>query len=192
MPGGNFWYNKLMLKIITVPAAILHKKSTPIKKIDQEITTLAKKMIDVIRHGSEDQRIGVGLSAVQVGHPLRLLVVYDPEPQTNLILVNPKITWRSAKMTQGLDHRNFPYEGCLSVPQIFGLVKRHQAIKAHWQDLAGKIHAEKFSGFVATVIQHEEDHLNGILFTQRVLEQQGQLYRLEPTNNQDVLIPIKL
>ncbi|KKS44950.1 MAG: Peptide deformylase, partial [Candidatus Gottesmanbacteria bacterium GW2011_GWA2_42_18] len=70
-------------------------------------------------------------------------------------------------------------EGCLSIPRIWGPVKRAAKIFLHYQDLTGKKYLKWFSGFEATVIQHEIDHLNGIVFTQRAVEQKGQLYREE-------------
>lgn len=166
-----------MLKIVKVPNPILNQPSKPVKKIDGQIKRLAEKMIKLIQGKSE--RLGVGLSAVQIGKPIRLFVAYDPQTDKNHVFINPQISWYSQKMTQGLPNKDFPYEGCLSVPSVFGLVKRHQAITINWQDLEGKSHHQKFTGFIATVIQHEHDHLNGILFTQRVLEQKGQLYQLK-------------
>lgn len=179
-----------MLKIITTPNAVLNKKSKSIKKIDTKIAALAEKMTSAI--ASEGNRIGVGLSAVQIGQLIRLFVVFDLKTKKNHIFVNPKITWQSKALTTGVPESDNPYEGCLSVPKIFGKVKRHQSIKIRWQDLNGQIRMGKFTGFVATVIQHEYDHINGVLFTQRVLEQKDQLYKLEKEKGQEVLIPINL
>ena len=76
-----------------------------------------------------------------------------------------------------MPERENKLEGCLSIPKIWGKVKRAKTLSLRYQDEKGNIHKEKFSGFIATIIQHETDHINGILFTQRVLEQKGKLYQ---------------
>jgi len=199
------------LKIITVPNSILRQKSKPARKIDKKIKKLAEEMINLIKNGQArllleserprsqrpdgqgDERIGVGLSAVQIGKPVQLFVAYNPETKKDLVFVNPKIIWKSKEKTDGIPNKKFKYEGCLSIPGIFGLVKRHQAIKVCWLALNVKKHTKKFSGFLATVIQHEIDHLNGILFTDCVLKQKGKIYKLvKNKEGQEQLAEIKL
>ena len=181
------------LKIITVPNSILRQKSKPARKIDKKIKKLAEEMINLIKNGQGDERIGVGLSAVQIGKPVQLFVTYNPETKKDLVFVNPKIIWKSKEKTDGIPNKKFKYEGCLSIPRIFGLVKRHQAIKVCWLALNAKKHTKKFSGFLATVIQHEIDHLNGILFTDCVLKQKGKIYKLvKNKEGQEQLAEIKL
>ena len=75
------------------------------------------------------------------------------------------------------DKKNIKLEGCLSIPHIWGPVTRNTKILLEYQDLTGEKHSEWFSGFTSVIIQHEMDHLQGVLFTQRVLEQKGRLYQ---------------
>ena len=169
----------MKLKIITVPDPRLTQKSKPVKKITGSTKQLIKAMSKLIDSEKNGQRIGVGLSAVQAGKPIRLFIAYDPKTQEKLVIINPKITWKSKKILHGLPDRENKFEGCLSLPGIFGLVKRHASLKLRWQDLQGQVHEQKFKDFISVIIQHEIDHLDGILFTQRVLKQGGDLFRLE-------------
>ena len=182
----------MKLEIRTVPDPILRRKSKPVVKISSKgrqasgLKQLAQAMIDFIKCGPEDlsanrrsKRIGVGLSAVQIGKPLRLFVAYSPKSKKDLVFVNPKITWRSKKLTDGVPERESKHEGCLSVPGYLGIVKRAEAIRLRYRTLAGREQERRFSGFFATVIQHEMDHLNGVLFIDRALEQKGKIYKLE-------------
>lgn len=168
-----------MLKIVTVPAKTLTTPSKPVRKINQKIKKLVREMIEFLAKGAKGKPLGVGLSACQVGQPLRFFIAYSPKSQHYLTFINPKIIWRSKKMTSGVPGRKNPLEGCLSVPGVWGKVRRHQAVKISYKNIAGRKVTKKFSGFLAIVIQHESDHLNGILFVQRVLEQKGKLYKIE-------------
>jgi peptide deformylase len=111
---------------------------------------------------------GIGLAAVQVGVPIRLLVIdlqepADPEdPESKpvrdpRVFINPEILWHS--------DTEVPYtEGCLSVPEQFAEVMRPDRIRARWQDADGKSYEEEIDGLLAVCLQHEMDHLNGVLF----------------------------
>ena len=92
------------------------------------------------------------------------------------VFINPEIL-KSSGETDGVPERENKLEGCLSIPAIWGRVKRSQTLTLRFQDETGKTHEQEFSGFLATIIQHETDHVNGILFTRRVLEQKGKLYQ---------------
>lgn len=168
----------MKLKIVIVPNPLLRQKSKPVAKQTPGLKNLVGQMINLINQDANENRLGVGLSAVQVGKPLRLFVAYSTDKNQDLVFINPKITWRSKKLTTGLPERKNKYEGCLSVPGVYGLVKRHNTINLNWLDLKGKKHHQKFSGFLASIIQHEYDHLNGVLFVDRVLAQKGKLYKV--------------
>jgi peptide deformylase len=111
---------------------------------------------------------GIGLAAVQVGVPIRLLVIdlqepKDPEdPESGVVrrprvFINPEVLWHSDE--------EVPYtEGCLSVPEQYAEVMRPERIKARWQDENGKGYEEDIDGLLAVCLQHEMDHLNGVLF----------------------------
>lgn len=131
--------------------------------------------------------IGVGLAAPQVGYSLRIFIAKPTLKSPILVFINPKIV--SSIKYKVLSIKNDPIlntkykihntklEGCLSLPNIWGEVKRTPSIKISYMDEKGKKYSKEFNGFIATIIQHEMDHLQGILFTKRVLEQKGTLYK---------------
>ena len=163
-------------KIITVPNPFLRKQSKPIKKIDKKIERLVDDLIDTAKAAEEPK--GVGLSAIQIGKPIRVFVI--KKGKKFIPFINPKITWQSKKMhSQVLEKEKLFMEGCLSVPSYYGFVDRPYVVKLKWQDLEGKTHQEKFEGKESAFVQHELDHLNGIIFVDRVLKQQGKVYKLE-------------
>ena len=183
----------MKLKVITAPNPILRQKSRPVKKISPKIRKLAENLIEIIKFGPEGKRIGVGISAVQIGRPLRLFVAYSQKTKKNLIFINPEIIWRSKKLTSAVPESKNPYEGCLSLPGIWGKVKRHWAVKVRYTTISGRHLTRLFKGFLATVIQHEYDHLDGVLFVDRIWEQKGKIYKLEKNEeDKEILIEVKL
>jgi len=197
------------LEIKTVPNPILRKKSKSIKKIDSEIKNLAQAMVAKLsgekevkgqeerenkekskkeKKESENKRIGVGLSAVQVGYLKRLFVVWDPKTKKDFVFINPRITWRSKKQIKEIPEVENKHEGCLSVPGFWGLVKRPVAIKIKYQDLDNQKQKQTFKGFLARVIQHEFDHLDGILFVDRLLKQKEKIYKAEENEQGEAVL----
>lgn len=177
-----------VLKITTILNRKLRKKAKPVKKFDAKLAGLVENMIETIAKG---KRLGVGLSAPQIGKSIKLFICFDKEVKSPLVFVNPTITFKSKALTNDPAVEDAALEGCLSVPEIYGLVKRSKTIKIKWQDLKGKIQEKEFSDFFSTVVQHEYDHLEGILFTDRVKEQGGKLYKLEKTEEKEELVEIK-
>jgi len=132
---------------------------------------------------------GVGLAAPQVGN-LRTIFIIKPSPEAKTdIFVNPKILeTKQITHPQGVTSepahpegvkkpkKKQKLEGCLSIPKIWGSVQRAHKVYLEYHDVSGKMHKKWFSGFKAVIIQHEVDHLQGILYTQRVLEQKNTLY----------------
>jgi len=163
-------------KIITTSNPILRQKSKPVKKIDKKIKELVIDLTDTAKAAKEPR--GVGLSAVQIGKLARVFVIkLDKE---FIPLINPEITWQSKKLfSQVLEKEKQFLEGCLSVPGYYGFIDRPSVVELKWQDLAGKTHQEKFKDKQSAYVQHELDHLDGILFVERILEQKGKLYKLE-------------
>jgi peptide deformylase len=150
-----------MLNIATYPNPVLRQTAKPIADFDDGLKTLTEDMAKIM-HGDD----GIGLAAPQVGLSKRIIVIGDHDDHKAYI--NPEITYTSKNTT-------VTEEGCLSLPKIFGLVKRPKKIHLKYQDLEGKTKKEKIKGFTATVIQHEIDHLNGILFIDKASEiTQGQ------------------
>ena len=146
---------------------ILSKKSRAIDVIDDKIKQLATDMLDTMYEND-----GIGLAACQVGM-LKAMIVYDVEyidekqPQkVPVVMINPKITSRSKAMV-------LVEEGCLSFPNVFENVERHEKVTVEYTDLDGKKHVKHAKGMEAIVIQHETDHLDGIVFLDRVNEEKN-------------------
>lgn len=141
------------LKIITNPNSILRKKSIEIKKGDITSGKIKKLCLNMAK--TMLNKDGVGLAAPQIGKNIRLCVVNTKEG--SICLINPKITKKSWA-------REWGEEGCLSIPDIFGEVRRHKKIICKYFDNKGKEIKISAEGLLARVIQHEIDHLDGILF----------------------------
>jgi peptide deformylase len=133
---------------------ILRQKARPVEEVTPEIRALIADMIDTMHH-----EIGVGLAAPQVGATLRLLVMDDGKGVARA-LVNPEITERRGSVVAE--------EGCLSIPGIFADVERSEWIHVKAADEEGKPLSVELRGFLARVVQHEMDHLDGILFVDRL------------------------
>ncbi|MEK7534710.1 MAG: peptide deformylase [Patescibacteria group bacterium] len=178
-----------MLKIVTAPHSILSQKAKSVAKIDKSIIALIAQMREALAAARDP--VGVGLAATQIGKSLRIFIVKSTDKPQIQIFINPKITYisqeksqqvhqssktKKAKAKSGISE-NKMLEGCLSLPTIWGEVQRQKELRLNYEDEKGKPHTRKFTGFIATIIQHEMDHLEGILFPKRVLEQKGKLYR---------------
>jgi len=141
--------------IITAPDPRLKAVSAPVKKVDGEIRKLAEDMADSMYAAD-----GIGLAAVQVGVAKRIIVMDLDQKDGKKdwrVFINPKILWAS-------DEKAVYEEGCLSVPEIYDDVERPAGIKAEYLDLDGKRVEIEADGMLATCLQHEMDHLEGILF----------------------------
>ncbi len=141
--------------IVIEPDTILRKKSEPIEKVDIEIRKLLDDMLETMYSAP-----GIGLAAVQVGILKRLVVIdisKEEKKKEPLFLINPEITFKSEK-------KSTYEEGCLSLPGHFAEIERPAACSVSFIDYSGKKKELKAEGLLATCIQHEIDHLNGILF----------------------------
>jgi peptide deformylase len=145
--------------IITLPDPKLRLVSRKIEKIDDALRRLMDDLIETMHEAP-----GVGLAAIQVGEPIRLLVVdvakreEPPDPQ---IFVNPEIVWSS-------EERAIYEEGCLSIPEYYAEVERPASVRARALDRDGKLREILAEGLLATVLQHEIDHLDGVLFIDHI------------------------
>ena len=135
---------------------ILRKNCKEIKNINDRIKLLADDMIETMRKEN-----GVGLAAPQIG-VMRRIFVAEPEPDNIYIMINPTIL-----SEEGVQEST---EGCLSVPGYMGFVERPMKIIMEATDLEGERHKYEFTGFYAVVMSHENDHLNGILYTDKAKE----------------------
>ena len=168
-----------LLPIIETPDPRLRTISTPVETIDDALQTLIDDMLETMYAAP-----GIGLAAIQVGVPKRLLVIDLQEPESDeedapsvrkpMVFINPQIL-------EGSDEHSVYNEGCLSVPEQYAEVERPARIRASWMDRTGKIHEQELDGLLATCLQHEMDHLEGILFIDHLsrLKRQMAIKKLE-------------
>ena len=142
-------------KIITIPDPILRQISEPVKLVDKDIKKLSEDMLETMYEAP-----GIGLAAVQVGVLKRVIVIdlsKKDEKKNPLCIINPELTFKSDDLVSY-------EEGCLSIPNQFAEVKRPSSCKVNFLDYNGKKKEINANGLLATCIQHEVDHLDGILF----------------------------
>lgn len=166
-----------MLKIVHIPNQVLFTPTKPVKKIDQKIKKLVAEMEEALIAHKDPE--GVGLAAPQVGFDLSLFIIKPKKTEPTEVFINPKILQTTPYSLQPKNQKSkkIKLEGCLSVPHIWSAIKRSDSVLVEYQDLSGDWKKEWFSGFKAQIIQHEMDHLQGILFTQRALEQKQKMYQ---------------
>jgi len=152
-----------ILPIRTVPEPVL--KSKRVKNIDGSVRKLAADMIETMHAAS-----GVGLAAPQVGVPWRVIVIGMPGEE-DFVLINPEVVRRSGE--------RLVTEGCLSVPGYFGEIQRAQRVTVKGKDLSGKETRIKAEELLAQALEHEIDHLNGVLYIDH-LESTDKLHKVEP------------
>ena len=162
-------------EILEVPDPRLKTVSKPVEAFDDGLKTLVSDMFETMYAAH-----GIGLAAIQVGEPLRVLVIdlqepdEDAEPEvchahggeehTHQPIKNDPRVFVNPEILQPSDDFQTYQEGCLSVPEIYADVDRPARCRVRWQDLEGKVHEEDMEGMLAVCIQHEMDHLEGVLF----------------------------
>lgn len=154
-----------VLPIRTLPDPVLRQKSKRVKTIDGSILKLIENMLETVRAAPGR----AGLAAPQVGTSLRVIVIDIPGAE-NVVLINPEIVKRSGERPVT--------EGCLSVPGYYGEIKRAESVTAKGRDANGKEIRIKAEELLAQALEHEIDHLNGILYIDH-LESQDKLYKVE-------------
>ncbi len=176
------------MQILTTPHPFLKHKAKPLGNWDKKTAKEVEQMEKILKRTSNPK--GVGLAATQVGLDKRLFILFDEEKQTTKVFINPEIISASQKMLSSVYKKKKDrwLEGCLSIPRIWGFVDRSFSIKLQYQTPILETVSEDFTDVQAAYIQHEVDHLNGILFTDRILEQKGKLFR----ETDDGLSPINL
>jgi peptide deformylase len=141
--------------ILILPDKRLRQVSVPVKKIDSAIRKLVADMLETMYDAP-----GIGLAAVQIGTPKRIVTMdlaKKEEPKQPQVFINPEVVW-SSEETATYE------EGCLSIPEFYEEVERPAQVKVAYLDLDGEPHEVEANGLLATCLQHEIDHLNGILF----------------------------
>lgn len=168
------------LPILKTPNPVLRKKSGDLSSITDPVRKLAGQLIATLANYDHQFELGAAIAAPQVGESIKLIVLRkdlenahiknDPKKDF-LVLINPKIVKKSGE--ELLD-----FEGCLSIPGIYGHIKRAGKVEVEAKNLSGKKITLRTSGFKARVLQHEIDHLSGILFTDH-LKDMSQLYKMD-------------
>jgi peptide deformylase len=141
--------------IIKLPDRRLRLVSEPVKKVDDDIRRLADDMFATMYKAP-----GIGLAAIQVGAPVRLITLdlsKDVKSAKPLVIINPQVLWTS-------EEKAIYEEGCLSIPEYYEDVERPAQVKVTYLDLEGNPQEVEGKGLLATCLQHEIDHLNGVLF----------------------------
>ena len=142
-------------EIITAPDPRLKQKSQPVERVDDELRALMDDMLETMYAAP-----GIGLAAIQIGVPKRVIVMdlaRDGEPPQPRYFINPEILTIS-------DDQAVYEEGCLSVPDLYEEVERPAACRVRYLDYQGEVREEECDGLLATCLQHEIDHLEGVLF----------------------------
>lgn len=179
--------------IVFVPDPRLTAPAKAVERIDKKILRVVREMKTTLVNTKNPK--GVGLAAPQIGVLYRIFITRPTQDSPIEVFLNPEIIWMSKEVSEikrpASTQRGEPedgkrsirkdkkLEGCLSIPNIWGYLKRPSKVKLRYMDLTGITHEREFSGFTSTIVQHETDHVNGILFTQRVFEQKEKLYHIE-------------
>ena len=146
-------------EILKLPDKRLRLVSEPVKRIDAGIRALVDDMFETM-YGAP----GIGLAAIQIGVDKRVVVMdlsKKEDAHKPLVLINPEITWESKE-------KSTHEEGCLSIPEYYEEVERPHEVKVKYLDLDGKTHEIAAKGLLATCVQHEIDHTNGVLFIDHI------------------------
>lgn len=145
--------------LVILPDPVLRQVSKPVERVDDALTKLADDMLETMYDAP-----GIGLAAIQVGEPLRLLVIdlaKDDQPKKPLVFINPEIV-------DSGDEACVHEEGCLSIPDYYADVERPGSVTVRSLDRLGNQQETEAEGLLARVLQHEIDHLNGVLFIDHI------------------------
>ena len=145
--------------LIILPDPVLRQASRPVERVDEQLRGFARDMLDTMYDAP-----GIGLAAIQVGEPIRMLVIdlaKEDEPKAPQIFINPEVLHQS-------EIRSVYEEGCLSIPDYYAEVERPAGVRVKFLDADGKEQEIAAEGLLATCLQHEIDHLNGVLFIDHI------------------------
>jgi len=186
-----------------VPNETLRLVAKPVDRLDKRVLNIVKDMIKTLKEAKNPK--GVGLAASQIGAGLRIFLIRPIKNGPITVFINPEITHYSQRTTHPTAKKGV-YEGCLSIPNHYAPLERSSSVTVKYQTLTtspltplqnfgegnarGKVveKTQVFSGFPAHVIQHEMDHLNGILFIDRCLEQNAKLYKSDGDRWQEITL----
>lgn len=163
------------MQIVQAPDTVLSTQAKKVEKIDKTILDLIEDMKHTLLHASDPE--GVGIAAPQVGKSLQIFLMKPEKDSPITVVINPEVKLLGKPAKRKSKSGGAMLEGCLSLKDIWGTVERPPKVHITYLDETGKEHDKTVSGWPARIIQHEYDHLQGILFPLRVLEQDGQLYK---------------
>lgn len=174
----------MIQKILQSGNPVLRKKSKPIKAVDKRVLQIITDLKDTLKNQKDPE--GVGLAAPQIGVNLQIFIA--DYKNFKRIMINPKILKILKKPANTLesDGGREILEGCLSLPFYYGPLKRAEKILVEYLDETGKRKEEIFEKFDAQVVLHEIDHLNGVLFLDRLLEEGKTLYKVQGSKWEEV------
>lgn len=165
-----------ILPIIETPDPRLREISKPVERVDDALRRFMDDMLETMYDAP-----GIGLAAIQVGEPKRVLVIdlQENDEKNPRFFVNPEIVWESEEFSSY-------QEGCLSVPDVYGDVERPARVRVKYLDYNGEAREEEMDGLLATCIQHEMDHLEGVLYIDHLskLKRDMLLRKLEKNRRQ--------
>ncbi len=145
--------------LIILPDPVLRQVSKPVERIDEPLLKLADDMLETMYDAP-----GIGLAAIQIGEPLRMLVIdlaKEGEPPAPHVFINPDVLESGSE-------RSVYEEGCLSIPDYYAEVERPATVRVRYLDRDGRLQEIEADGLMATCLQHEVDHLNGVLFIDHI------------------------
>jgi peptide deformylase len=151
--------NMALREILILPDKRLRQVSKPVAKVDSGTRRLVEDMFETMYAAP-----GIGLAAIQVGEPRRIVTLdlaKKDEPKEPRVFINPELVWES-------DDRSTHEEGCLSIPEYYEEVERPAEVRVRYLDLEGRTREVEAKGLLATCLQHEIDHLNGVLFIDHI------------------------
>ncbi len=172
--------------IIALPNPHLREKSKRIGVVTPEIKKVVQDMeaATIDWEQSRAHEVGVALAAIQIDQPLKIVVVrnnYDnKEDHTFSVFINPEITKYEGEIVED-------FEGCLSVPDVYGKVPRHDKVRVKALDINGKSFRVTAEGFLARIFQHEIDHCNGLVFIDRIKDNAEAFFKLQEDGNLEQL-----
>ena len=155
----GLWEAMTIKPLIILPDPLLRQVSTPFEQVDADVKRLAEDMLETMYDAP-----GIGLAAIQIGVPKRMLVLdvaKEGEEKNPQVIINPEILTTS-------EERSTYEEGCLSIPDYYAEVERPASLKVRYIDIDGKEQIADADGIFATCLQHEMDHLNGVLFIDHI------------------------
>ncbi len=165
--------------IIVLPDPTLHQKSKRVPIVTQEVRDIIKDMIAATVDWEEtrEHEVGVALAAVQIDKLYKIIIIRNDfenkQDKTFSIFINPEIMKLEGQVEED-------YEGCLSVTDIYGKVRRHTKVRVRALNENGQPVRVKAEGFLARIFQHEVDHTNGIMFVDHIRDKQDAFYKLTP------------